>query len=39
MLNNTIDFTAPFLLPYTGEHKVGYWPELMHDTSVVWEKI
>lgn len=37
MLTNSIKFSH-LLLPYTGEHKVGHWPEFMYNTRLDWKK-
>lgn len=37
MLNNSTEFFC-LLLPYRGEHRVGYWPEFMYNTRLDWKK-
>lgn len=35
--NNSINFSC-LLLPYTGEHKIGYWLEFKYNTRLDWKK-
>lgn len=37
MLNNSIEFSCLFL-PYTGEHRVGYWSKFKYNNRLDWKK-